>query len=271
MSTTRATIWIVGDWRHADFATAIAWLHEAASCECFDDPEALLAGTNPEARERNPAAILLVQSRPSQLNAEDVERLHSAAPLARLVALVGPWCEGEMRSGRPWPGVLRVSWRAWQSRLPLELSLVGLDGAAPAPLPRTATEAERSLASVAAVAANRRFRGNASVWTNDRTTFEALADALRSLGMNAAWHCGSAESGISPELMICDGWEQIPVDEPTASTCILLLHFPRPDDVLRARSRGIAAVVAQPLILADLAAAIESASSITLTTTVSRK
>src|SRR4029078_6576733 len=100
-----------------------------------------------------------------------------AAPLARLVALVGPWCEGEMRSGRAWPGVVCVPWRGWQRRLPQVLGLDRSDEERAERLPRTATETERIERSIVTVAANRRFRGMALVRTNSRLTFESIADA----------------------------------------------------------------------------------------------
>src|SRR5688500_4148457 len=122
------SLWIVGDCRHADFSSAIEWTKAHARCVLFDAPTDALRDLPFE-----PDAILLAQSRPGQISHEDVERLHAAAPLARLIYLVGPWCEGELRSGQPCPGVVRVPWRAWQSRLPHELRIARR-------LARTATE-----------------------------------------------------------------------------------------------------------------------------------
>jgi hypothetical protein len=258
MTTSRAAVWIVGNWRHADFAAAVAWLNEVSHCIVFDSAATAAESLGSSWLEREPEAILLVQSRPGQLGDRDIEQLHAAAPLARLVALVGPWCEGEMRSGRAWPGVVRVPWRGWQSRLPQVLGLDRSDEERAERLPRTATETERIERSIVTVAANRRFRRMALVRTNSRLTFESIADALAQLGMKAVWRCGADRSALAAIVEICDGWEQLPAAE-TALPCVLVLHFPRPDDVLRAQSLGIAAVVAQPLLMADLAAALGAA------------
>src|SRR5262245_46505932 len=101
-------VWLVGDWQHADFAEAQAWLRQ----RCRLLPLPLGEGTPA------PHAILIAQSRPGQSSRTAIEQWHARAPLARLVGLVGPWCEGEQRSGRPWPGVVRVPWRSWRTRLP---------------------------------------------------------------------------------------------------------------------------------------------------------
>src|SRR5262245_23662353 len=143
------TIWFGGDWRHADFAAALAWLRERTVLLPLPLGEgvsaigaAQLTNPHPNPLPRGegtgpPHAILFFQSRPGQISCREVECQHARAPLARLVALVGPWCEGEQRSGRPWPGVVRVPWRTWALALPRAL---GLDAAAQSlRLPRTAT------------------------------------------------------------------------------------------------------------------------------------
>src|SRR5262245_57985677 len=86
----KPSVWVVGDWRHADFEAAIGWLREHAQCEFFSSSiEA------PSSMQRSdPTAIVLAQSRPGQFSAGEVERLHRASPLSRLVALCGVWCEG---------------------------------------------------------------------------------------------------------------------------------------------------------------------------------
>jgi hypothetical protein len=265
-----AALWIVGDWWHVDFADAVTWLNAAARCECFADAEAALTGIRENELERDLAAILLVESRPGMTCERNVERLHAAAPLARLVALIGLWCEGEMRSGRPWPGVVRIPWRAWQSRLPAALGLVSHCNRTGAP-PRTATWAEHIESSMTKVRPRACGSGPAAIRTSSRATFEAMADALKHLGMTAVWADNGGSWFDANELLICHGWEHMPADETLLQRSILLLDFPRTDDLIRARSRGVAAVVAQPLLLADLEAAIDSATDNTLTVAAARK
>jgi hypothetical protein len=183
---TLQTVWMVGDWRNGDFGEAVAWLNAAARCRSFDNAAAALSGRRSNEAEDDPAAILLVESRSGMISKREVERLHAMAPLARLVALVGPWCEGEMRSGRPWTGVVRIPWRAWRARL---VSALGLAHACDweGPPPRTATGAEQIESSATKFRGSNRTGGAVAVRTSCRATFEALADALKQLGMSGVW------------------------------------------------------------------------------------
>ena len=100
---------LVGDWHHADFCDALELLHAGARVVTS-------VGDGPE-------LIVVAQSRPGSVDGRAVECLRKNAPLAAIVALVGSWCEGELRTGRPWPGVERVYWYDfppwWQRQIAL--------------------------------------------------------------------------------------------------------------------------------------------------------
>jgi hypothetical protein len=53
------------------------------------------------------------------------------------------------------------------------------------------------------------------------------------------------------DAVVHDGWERI--DLRAAAPRVLLLHFPRPEDMSRAERLGISAVIAQPMLLSDFA------------------
>ena len=258
---TQQIVWIVGDWQHPDFAAAIASLNAHARIFTFSTGSEALA-----AAPTFPASILLVQSRPGQISRHDVERIHAAAPLARLVALLGPWCEGEMRSGQPWPGVVRVPWRTWPNWLLCELEIER--SIHTGRLPRTATDTERLARNVTEFWRRAHFDSSAEIWTASRLEFESLLDALAVLGVKATWRqADSQAAAASTNLVIIDGWEY--VSRVSASLPrLLLLHFPRPEDCERAIAVGIAAVLGRPLLLDHLAATL---GAILPTATVSRE
>ncbi|TWT67599.1 hypothetical protein Pla123a_41550 [Posidoniimonas polymericola] len=60
--------------------------------------------------ERPIDRVLLAQSRPGELPPTSPQQLAAWAPGAELMCLAGDWCEGELRSGRPWQDVPRVYW-----------------------------------------------------------------------------------------------------------------------------------------------------------------
>ncbi len=262
----RPSVWIVGDWRQAEFSSALTWLEERASCERFDDAEAALANFRSGGRALEPADILVVQSRPGQISPREIEQLHAAAPLARLVAILGAWCDGAIAKCEAALGIVCIPWRAWEGRLASELALCGTTNSLAALLPRTATATERIEKACSGGSAGSRYQGRAAICTISRETYQALADGLLELGISSRWHL--PESGVSigpPELSIFDGWEQVPgvfnaemtADDSGASPSLLLLHFPRPEDAERAVKMGISAVLAQPLLRIDLIATVD--------------
>jgi hypothetical protein len=258
---SNASIWIIGDWRRAEFSNAVGWLQSHAPCKRFDHPANALCALRSFDQHCDPTALVLVQARPGQFTDREVERLHAVAPLALLVALVGPWCEGEARSGHPWPGVMRVPWRSWQSHFPRELALNGDVAAARARLARTASDIEHLESSSGNLDCLRQFFATAAVCTESRTTFESIADALALFGIDSTFAYESPSSSV--DLVIIDGWEHsVPSRQSAAGSVatspprVLFAHFPREIDFARAADMGIAAVVAQPLVLADLAATL---------------
>jgi len=252
-------VWIVGEWRHAEFGNAVAWLKWRTRCAFFDDAGAALAGRRSIGSLDVPTAIVLMEARPGAIGRGDVERLHEAAPLARLVALVGAWCEGELRSGRPWRGVVRVPMGAWRFRLERELGLKQGNGSLLSQLPRTMTASERLDINLAEL---RQCHGRAQIVTSLRANYEASADTLGRLGIESAWQRepdGRSRRG-------CDCVRRMGTRQATANESggigpvrLLLMHFPHCEDLERANREGIAAVVAQPALLTDLAEAIRIA------------
>jgi hypothetical protein len=251
------SVWIIGDWQEPVFEEPIAWLRSNADCQFFETPPV----ANATARRGGfPEAFLLVQSRPGQFAADDVEKLHHREPLARLISLTGPWCEGEQRSGRPIAGVTRVPWRNWRQRLPIELSF----SSQISPALRMATDTERIEQLVEVATSAHAERGVALISTARLETYNQIADGMQTAGFAILPYGTESGTSMSPDLIIHDGWEQASVikNQSTGQNGqqharrILLLHFPRPGDHILAREAGLDAVVGQPLMLADLNAAL---------------
>jgi hypothetical protein len=237
---------LTGDYRHPDFAAPRAFL--AAEVELrealVDEP-----GSGSE-------LIVLCQARPGQFSQEQVERLHASAPLARWLAILGSWCEGEQRSGRPWHGVERVYWYDAVGRLQ---SLLNRDS--PSPASRTLTLAEqiehraqrwpRAAAGATAVIAAQR-----------RQDYEPLADICRVLGLTPRWERTWQASGAAPTLLVVaidDLFAGVSLKALAALSAawpnaqrIALLNFPRRHEVHVLQQAGFQHVLGKPLLLADL-------------------
>jgi hypothetical protein len=254
------SIWVIGDWREPVFEEAVAGLRSRADCQCFDSPDAALVSNKSLSNGAFPQAIVLVQSRPGQFSGEQIEKLHAREPLAHLIALTGPWCEGEQRSGRPIPGVTRIAWRSWRERLPIELAI----SSEATPWPRTTAETERIEAMAKYASHLPRRRGFALICTAQLADYNYLADAARHLGLLPRLYDATDASATSAEVVIFDGWEQASLfqrNQPsqngqTRPIGILVLHFPRPEDEALAQSGGIDVILPHPLSVADLSGAL---------------
>src|SRR3990172_3767230 len=128
----------VGDHAHHEFREPVAWLSEYCDlsiCRGTDQAYARLAmGDEP------PSVIVVAAARSGLFSQRDITALLRRAPLARIVGLMGGWCEGELRTGQPWRGVTRVYWHQFVARLADEL--IGVNGRGRLAMPKTLTESE---------------------------------------------------------------------------------------------------------------------------------
>jgi len=243
-NTIRPQVWLVGDVEHPDFADAVALLHDTA-------------GVGPQP----PELIVVAQSRSGAFPSQGIERLRRSAPLAGVVALLGSWCEGETRSGRPVAGVARVYWHEFPSwwRRQLTLRAAG-DCPEWARLDNVGLwTANGGLAFVSA---------RVAIETNCWETAAAIEDVLQSVGAEAIWVRPGREAELNDAAVgIWDGGQLNDCEverlaafcaklEPQHAPVLALLDFPRRDRCKAARSAGAAAVMGKPWLNVDLVATL---------------
>ena len=158
---------LVGAVDHPDFRTAI---------------ELIRAGSRPvRAGEVPPELVVVAQSRPGTVGDRELESLRRVAPLAGIVALLGSWCEGETRTGRPWPGVQRLYWYEfpawWQRQMVLRAAGRCPDWARPG----------NSELSSCEPGSPRARHGLIILRTPHRDAAHALSDVFNQAGYCTAW------------------------------------------------------------------------------------
>jgi len=248
---------LIGDYRHGDFRDAAGWLAENTVLKPASSTENALSRIE---QGRLPDVIIILQSRPGQLSQRQIERLHAASPVSRLVALLGSWCEGEGRSGRPWPGVVRIYWHQWRPRMIPELSARGWPAHSLWQLPRTSTPSEQY--EQAARANWPRRGGLVAIHTRTFRTYEALSDGCRKGGYATVW-CPPAKpshsGGLAAAIWDGDGWDAFDVRllEKTVlqhqpAPVVALLDVVRRHDYDRTLAAGASSVVAKPFLVNDL-------------------
>lgn len=254
------SVLFIGAATHAEFAEPAGWLAHRVRLTLADSP---LAAMSRIRIDDPPHAIVLAQARPGQFRRAEVERLLKLAPLARVSVLLGGWCEGETRTGEPWPGVDRIYWHQSIGRLQSEL----VDGAdqpqAVWQLPRTTTPNERFLwwADHALPTLARQVAIVAAQYAD----FAPLHEACTALGCQAVWAQEVRRVPPACDLLLLDlpgdarrigaavaDWRQAAGD----ADVIALLDFPRQADDRAAREAGACGVLSKPFLLTDLAGLI---------------
>jgi CheY-like chemotaxis protein len=246
-----STIIAIGDPTAPDLRAAVDWL-AARGATFFDTPAAALwQASSP------PHWIYLLCERRGVFAQSEIEALHRAAPLARLVAVCGSWCEGEPRTGRVLSGVTRVYAHQFTSRA---IAAEDASDFAGWRLPRTATPIDVSLQRVrwAPLAAK------IGVIAETRSDFESLADALSGIGCHAVWEkrdpsladvAAIVRDGRSlDERALADLRRARDFNKPL----VALLHWARADEISGAKELGASDVVSKPFLLGDLYAALQS-------------
>jgi hypothetical protein len=250
---------IVGEISHADFRDAANLLRAQGRL--------VTAGGEP------PELVVLAQSRPGAIAARRVEALRRRAPLAGFVALVGSWCEGEARTGRPWPGALRLYWYEfpgwWRRQLTLRDAGFCPDWARPI---NAGFQNSAVTVGTGELGNSRSPPGVIIVRTPHRDTADALASVFHRSRYATVWEPPGRSSPIvrGATVGIWDGG-QLRDDEAVelAAFCrrmakggapvVALSDFPRRDCVQRAMEAGAGIVLGKPWLNADLVDAIQFA------------
>lgn len=272
----------VGPWQLAEFAAVRSEVDPASewsTAVTLADVVARLAD-----QTTAPELILLAQARPGVDDAGLLEELRRAAPLTRVIVVAGAWCEGELRTGRPLPGVVRLYWYEFAPWWRAALAEISRGGAPAWSTPLDDPRAGQTSALVTSIEAKRE-RGLIAVDAVDFAVFETLETALSPWGWSCAWTprhrpelLASGGEELRPVAGIWDGGQlsenelaslaafadrlQHPSDaergiEVRRAPVIALLDFPRVEHVADVQGAGGAAILAKPYQVVHLAMELE--------------
>jgi hypothetical protein len=229
-------------------------LGEVAAVRTLADADRWLA-------DREPVdLVVMVQHRPGEFSSIELDRLRQAAPLARVVLLLGSWCEGETRSGSPPGGTTRIYWHQWAARWGHQRERLAAGQCPTWGLPVTASEEERLLI---AEPDNQRPVRSGTVWVVAQSI--EMSDWLVAACRAGGWTASRGDGGPLPEGLSAILWE-IPqqrdrafleLQRMTAATgqatpIVGLADFLRSDDAARLRAVGATSLISKPILLEDL-------------------
>lgn len=259
----------IGEMDRDEFAPARAVLAaqtELAQADSVAQALSMLRGTTAAAQ-----LLVLAQSWPGQFTHSEVDRLRAAAPLSRVWELAGCLCEGQLRSGRPWPAVLRCY--SHQAAARFAQQFARLEQALPVAwdFPVTASDEERLISTAEEVP--HQGSGLIIIVADDRDWSAALADAAAQRGYARlvvrphvlAAAVGTAESPASTWIagaaaVLWDATDAA-LHDADAIDCLRVafgkapilatVGFPRPESIRAGLAGGIASVLAKPLDIED--------------------
>jgi len=256
---------LVGDTETSEFAAVREDL--ASTCHLTEVPDAQAALTALQSGSCAPAAIVLAQRYPGQLSDSDIDRLWRAAPLARILCLLGTWCEGESRTGRPFAGPVRVYWHQWSARWGQELARLRAGLCPTWGLPPTATDEERLMQAAREPAPQ--GQGLVVLVSRHPAVADLLGEACRQAGYATVCETSvphrprfQGAKAVVFDATDCEGEEARELDALASALpkvpILALMDFPRLEDRHRAIAHGATAVLAKPLLLDDLCWLLET-------------
>jgi hypothetical protein len=222
-----------------------------------------------------PELVLLAQGRPGVDSQTDVERLREVAPLTRIIVVAGTWCEGELRTGWPLTGVIRLYWYEFAAWWRAGLKRLARGAAPPWADPLYDVRAGQVLRFDFAEREPRIHSpqaphdGVVAIVTTDFAAFEALSLGLAALGWNCSWqprHRATDRQSMPKLAPIAGIWDggQLGDSEiqnleafcgrlqPFKAPVVALLDFPRAEHIWQAAAAGAGGVLNKPYQLALL-------------------
>jgi len=245
-STTARKIRVLaaGDLAQREFSSASNLLAQHADVTFIDGRELAAVST------RDYDLLLAIQTRPGSLNDEFCERVRHQNPLLGMVVVLGTWCEGEARTGKPLPHCDRVFWyqfpawwqnnvAAWRERRPASWQQFPTESKAP---------------SAPAV----ELGGLVVIDSPDAETAATLITVCESNGLGAIWtpqwrrlpmtSFPAAAIWVGGQLgnTECESLAELKKTLPENAPLVVLLDFPRIDRVSIARQLGATDVLGKP-------------------------
>ncbi|MDX1964484.1 MAG: hypothetical protein SFX18_15130 [Pirellulales bacterium] len=280
-------IW-VGSTAASEAQTALSHISNSARVRCCPDLATLWLWVGRQLPP--PAAILLFENYPGELNRADQGIIAAAWPLVPWCHLTTAWHEGENRSGIPWPLAQRIpcaEFPLWWRQRSFSPEKHQLNGATrlPHPFPTQSlaeqilltaefTSGEQSAASGGLLPSHRPLEV-IEVWGRAASLRDSVCQAISTLGYQARQFTSDHQThgNATPPMMttpaavvlcgagaldsILSAWVNYQQTYPGVPG-IALVDFPRDYERRQLLLAGLAAVLAQPFALPMLAGALRT-------------
>ncbi len=252
---THPQVLFIGDRDWPEFTAAAQWLVDHVDVSFASDAAGARAVL--PSRQAPFELIVVAQHRPGECDHSTFDELRTAAPLTPIVSLLASFCEGEARTGRPWPGAVRVYAHQIVARMGAELARLCQSGNTAWAPPFTTTDEDRLVSVPQSMP---KLAARAAVISRDRQTASALCDALQAAGASAS-ACCEDPAAFHPDVIIWDCPAGFAADRALFTLLVqrlpdapkvVLLGFSRTHDFVDVMAHGACAVISKPFLVEDL-------------------
>lgn len=243
-------------------AATLLWLGDASFRDFQKLPHAVprevqfvVASIDEFPQDLAPDWVAVAVPWPGAVAHAQLDAVRAQFPLTPLILVLGSWCEGEFRSGDPYPEAPRVYWHQFASWFRGEVARFRQGRGLPQ-LPPTASAAQRWLASVPELSGT--GSGLLHIRGSDLALRQLLADACQRMGFDVHALKEDEEQEHVEKLVLWCLADDTPqerhllavwIRQHPAATVIVVLGFPRSDTLRDLKSLGVRGFVSQPFDL----------------------
>lgn len=254
----RVEIIVAGDWQHPEFS---------AVAKSLPTRSRLIRWEAGNEYEGTPDLLVMAQARRNQVAPQVSQQVLAKWPTTPAVQVLSSWCEGEIRSGRPNPGWVRVLWHRWPTEFDRFIEDRGSG--------RTSAWDRSDARGNPATMAPSPWTGGRcleigvdSRWTTESMTIEAMMTTLGHVPRHiSAWLPESGSRPLDACLIVADSydaWLEASLIR-SLQVCrrglkLVVMGFPRPHEVERMRTiaRGPVQVLAKPFEVGQVQRLLQS-------------
>lgn len=251
---------LVGNWQAPEFAAALGQIFDSPDWACASDTAEAIRLL--EGCQQPPELILIGQPMPGMVPQQAVDQLYKLVPLSRITVVCGSSCEGELRTGTPASGVVRLYWYElaswWQAAKRRRNTTARPLWSAPL------DHAQAGRWSVDGSDLIKRCDHlTVQIDAEHYATYDALATSLTPFGATCTW-TRKEPANTAANAGIWDGG-QLSKSELIRLTrfcqqingpVVAMLDFPRVEHLRQARKAGASKVLGKPYIVEEVVAAI---------------
>jgi hypothetical protein len=254
-----------------EFVPAMRWIAAHAHCEHCESIHAAAARARQRTESAAPVDLIVLQcTRRGQFSASDIEPLKATTRGTRIIALLGSWCEGELR--HPYdqlPGAIHVPWHRWEAWAHVHIPLAAAAQRHEARRLLSASATAEELAKVWSRQPLARRAGRVVIDAVDRDSAAAIAEMLLPAGYTTAWCPREKSPSVRGAVaVVCDAAS---INEPlitrivqvtshfAPSPVLVLVNFPRSDEIAAALAAGAFGLLKKPFTMGEILGQLELA------------